>query len=196
MDLSNQAQELLRFFKALSDANRLKIVALLGQQELSVEQIASLLDLRPSTVSHHLARLSEVGLVKARSWSYYNIYRLEPAVLENLSRRILAPGVLEGAVVNVDPEAFDQKILKPFLTESGRVKQFPRQRKKFNAVLRYVVKVFEPGQRYTEKQVNELLSQFNEDTALLRRELFEVGLMGREGGGGEYWRIPGATLDD
>jgi len=52
------------------------------------------------------------------------------------------------------------------------------------AVLRHIVKVFEPDKRYSEKQVNKLLSGFHEDTATLRRELIGYGLMEREGGGG------------
>ena len=69
-------QELLNFFKALSDSNRLKIIGLLAQEELSVEQMAEMLQLKPSTVSHHLGKLSKAGLVSARPDSYYNIYRL------------------------------------------------------------------------------------------------------------------------
>ncbi|MCE7861844.1 MAG: DUF2087 domain-containing protein, partial [Chloroflexi bacterium CFX2] len=42
---------------------------------------------------------------------------------------------------------------------------------------------------YSEKRVNEILSGYHEDTATLRRELVGAGLMKREGGGGEYWRV-------
>jgi hypothetical protein len=55
-------------------------------------------------------------------------------------------------------------------------------------VLRYVVKAFEPGVRYSERQVNDILSRFHADTASLRRELVGAKLMQREGGGGAYWR--------
>lgn len=61
--------------------------------------------------------------------------------------------------------------------------------KKLEAILRYVARDFEPDKRYTEKQVNEILSRFHEDTASLRRELVGVKLMERDGGGGEYWRM-------
>jgi len=74
--MSTPTNELLSFFKALSDANRLKIVGLLARESLSVEQIAEMLSLRPSTVSHHLSILGEAGLVSARAESYYNIYQL------------------------------------------------------------------------------------------------------------------------
>ena len=49
-------------------------------------------------------------------------------------------------------------------------------------------KAFKVGKRYSEKQINEILSGYHEDTASLRRELVGFGLMKREGGGGEYWR--------
>ena len=60
--MENQVEELLEFFKALADANRLKIVGLLAQDEYTVEEMAEILKLRPSTVSHHLTRLSKAGL--------------------------------------------------------------------------------------------------------------------------------------
>ena len=50
-----------------------------------------------------------------------------------------------------------------------------------------MVKTFEPGVRYGEKQVNEMLSSYSEDTATLRRGLIDHRMMVREGGGGEYW---------
>ncbi len=189
MDISEQSQELLDFFKALGDANRLKIVGLLAAEERSVEQLAALLDLRPSTVSHHLARLSEAGLVSARPESYYNLYRLETGALEAMARRLLTPAALQDAAAEVDLDAYDRKVIKNYLGPDGRFKQLPVQFKKLQAVLRYVVNVFEPGRRYTEKEVNELLGQYHEDTAQLRRELVEQGLMAREGGGGKYWRV-------
>jgi hypothetical protein len=55
-------------------------------------------------------------------------------------------------------------------------------------LLRYVLRAFEPEKRYTEKQVNEILLRYNEDTASLRRGMIEYHLMEREGGGGNYWR--------
>ena len=76
-----------------------------------------------------------------------------------------------------------------YTNDRGRLRIIPAQRKKLEAILRYVVKAFEPGTRYSEKQVNEILSGFHEDTATLRRELVGSKLMEREGGGGEYWRV-------
>ena len=52
-----------------------------------------------------------------------------------------------------------------------------------------MLRAFEPGVRYTEKQVNEILGRFHEDTATLRQELVDYHMLAREGGGGEYWRV-------
>jgi len=189
MKEQNPTDELLDFFKALSDTNRLKIVGLLSQQALSVEQIAEMLDLSSSTVSHHLSKLSKVGLVSARAESYYNVYRLETDALEKMARRLLSKETLPAVTADVDLDAYDRKVLQNYMTPDGRLKAIPTQQKKLLAVLRYVVREFEPNVRYSEEKVNEILDRFHEDYARLRRELFEFGFMDREGGGGNYWRI-------
>lgn len=181
------SDELVAFFKALADSNRLKIVGLLAQQPYSVEQLAALLNLRPSTVSHHLSKLSDVGLVSAKVDSYYNVYQLEEAALQK-TRLLFSQQDLAAVVEDVDLDAYDRKVVENYSLPSGRLKTVPAQRKKREAVLRYVVKAFEPEVRYSEKQVNEILVRFHDDTATLRRELVSYGLMQREGGGGEYWR--------
>jgi len=182
------SEELVTFFKALSDANRLKIIGLLAQQPYSVEELAALLNLKASTVSHHLAKLSQVGLVSAKTESYYNVYQLDEKALEAKTRGIFSQENLAASVAGVDADAYDNKVVKDFVRKDGSLKTIPAQRKKLEAVLRYVVKAFEVNKRYSEKKVSEILSGYHEDTASLRRELVGYGLMKREGGGGEYWR--------
>jgi DNA-binding transcriptional ArsR family regulator len=184
-----QLEELLDFFKALADANRLKIVGLLAHQPYTVEQLASLLGVGVSTVSHHLARLAKAGLVTARAEGYYNVYSLQTEVLTDLARRLLSQERLPELADDVDLASFDRKILATFTDGEGRIKTFPSQQKKFLVLLRHVVQAFEPGVRYSEKQVNEILSRFNEDTATLRRALVDYHLMARESGGSAYWRL-------
>ena len=180
--------ELLDFFKAMSDANRLKIIGLLAQQELSVEQLAEMLDVRPSTVSHHLGKLGRVGLVSARAESYYNIYRLETKTLEDMAQRLISKDELPAVVADIDLEAYDRKVLTSYLLPDGSLKAVPLQYKKLMVILRYVVQAFEPGVRYSEQQVRETLSRYYVDYAILRRKLVDNGIMEREGGGGDYWR--------
>jgi len=180
-------EQLLMFFRALADSNRLKIIGLLSQQPYSVEQLAAMLALRPPTVSHHLKVLSEARLVSARAESYYNLYQLEPGVLEQIASRLVAQDKLPSMAAEVDLEAYDRMVLQNLLLPDGRFKVIPAQRKKREVVLRYILKSFQPGMHYTEKQVNEILAHFHEDTATLRREMIVYKFMERSEG--EYWRI-------
>ncbi|MEW6718085.1 MAG: metalloregulator ArsR/SmtB family transcription factor [Chloroflexota bacterium] len=181
--------ELLAFFKALADANRLKIIGLLSQERYTVEQLAAMLDLRPSTVSHHLSKLAEVGLVSARAEGYYNIYQLEKSTLETMSRRLLAEDMLPAFADNVDVSAFERKVVSDYSLPDGRLKTIPAQHKKLLAVLNHIVRQFEPDKIYSEKQVNTILSRFHDDTATLRRELVGNKLMVRKVGGKDYQRV-------
>jgi predicted transcriptional regulator len=184
-----QIDELLDFFKAMADANRLKIIGILAQQPSTVEQLAAMLELQASTVSHHLARLTQVGLVSARADSYYNVYRLETDALEAMAQRMLAHETLPAVAADVDLDAFDRKVLRDFTGPDGRLKSLPAQRKKLEAVLRFAVQRFEFDARYNERQVNEILAELHEDTAAMRRGMIEAHLMERDHG--IYWRVKG-----
>ena len=191
MNDQEQINTLLNFFKALADENRLKIVGLLAQKPSSVEALADALGLSASTTSHHLSRLSKSGLVSARADGHYYIYSLNTDALRGMSQHLLQeenlPALSQGAV-NTGDDLFESKVMKAFVDSEGRITAFPAQEKKFLVLLRYVLKAFEPGQRYPEKEVNGILKRYNEDTASLRRGLVEYKLMQREGGGGAYWR--------
>jgi hypothetical protein len=176
-------------FKALADENRLKIVGLLAQKAYTGEQLAALLGLSVSTTSHHLSRLAKTELIETRTDGHYYLYSLRTDVLQSLAQKLLKAEELPKLSAEVDIDAYDRKVLQSFMDEQGRVNAFPSQEKKLQVVLREVVKAFEPGKRYPEKQVNEILSRFNDDTAFLRRSLVEYRLMQRQGGGGEYWRM-------
>lgn len=189
MENNNNYQELINFFKALADANRLKIVGVLAKEDQSVEQIAVMLKLSPSTVSHHLSRLAQAGLVSARPEGYYSVYHLETRYLEKTAQKLLSQETMPAIRADIDMDAYDRKVLDNYLAPDGSINDFPAQQKKLEAILRYVVQAFEPGKRYSEKKVNEILRRYNEDTARLRRNLVDFRFMDRQGGGGEYWRL-------
>jgi len=163
MEQENIVEDLLAFFKALSDANRLKIVALLAQEPRSVEHLASMLGVSSSTVSHHLARLSKVGLVSASAKGYYNVYRLESQALSEMAERVLSKDTLPAVAADVDGGAYHRKVRNTDLTSGERLHAFPVQRKKEEAIPRHVANAFAKGRRYREKQANEIFSGFSED---------------------------------
>jgi biotin operon repressor len=182
-------QDLVEFFKALGEPNRLRIVGRLSQRPHTVEQLGAALGIGVSTVSHHLGRLARAGLVSARSESYYNLYTLETGVLSDLAKKLLAQAEPARPPNEQGLADFDRKVLATFTTPDGRIKAFPTQEKKVRVLLRHVLPSFTHGVRYGEKRLNEILLKFSDDTARLRRGLVEYGYMAREGGGGKYWRI-------
>ena len=72
-------------FRALSDPLRLKIVKLLGSQELCVCELCEKLDVSQSKLSFHLKNLKEADLVFSRQqgrWMYYRLNLAQFATLE------------------------------------------------------------------------------------------------------------------
>jgi len=83
-----------RVFKALADTTRLRILALLGNNEVCVCHIHDSLGLSQPTVSRHLAYLRRSGLVEARRdgvWMHYRISRsVDPGVQAIIAAAVAA----------------------------------------------------------------------------------------------------------
>jgi hypothetical protein len=180
--------ELLSFFKALADASRLRIVGLLARREYSVEELATTLDLRPSTVSHHVAKLVAAGLVSGRPDRHYHLYALDNDALEAKAKTLLASRTLHQIADSVDIGADERKVLRAFTGPDGRLKQLPMQRKKFEIVLRHALTRFERGGVWSERELNAILREIADDVASIRRGFIELGVMARNKSGSRYWR--------
>lgn len=73
----------------------------------------------------------------------------------------------------------------------GRLQTMPAKRAKRLVVLDHIARVFEPGVRYPESDVNALLRSFHADYAMLRRYLVDEGFLARDKG--VYWRTGGSV---
>lgn len=182
---------LLAFFKALADETRLRMLGLLAARECSVEEIAATLDVKEPTVSHHLGKLKELNLVTMRADGNTRHYKLNPEGLRALSKDVLTPETMaQVAAQDLDSDKFERKVIQSFVV-NGRIKEIPAQRKKKDVILKWLVSHFEPGRRYAEPEVNEIIKRFHDDASTLRREFIMTGLMKREDGvagkPSEYW---------
>ncbi|HLZ26617.1 MAG TPA: metalloregulator ArsR/SmtB family transcription factor [Chloroflexota bacterium] len=178
-------QTALRFFKALADESRLRLVGILAGGERSVDELTAQLELRGPTVSHHLAHLRALGLVTMRAEGNVHVYRLEVAALHGLSRDVFALDRMVALADDVEVEAWRRKVLRDFF--AGQVlKEIPASRKKRAVILEWLANRFQEGTRYREVEVNTLLRQHHPDPATLRRELVGAGLLRREQS--VYWR--------
>lgn len=177
--------KMLAFFKVLSDESRLKIVGTLANSQRSVEELASLLDLKAPTVSHHLAKLSKLELVKMRSDGTTHLYELNIEPLRALSRQMLSVDALVVGDESIHYDAWEMKILSDFF-EGERLKEIPASRKKREVVLRFLVEKFQKEKSYSEKEINTTIAKHHPDFATLRREFIGAKLMQRKDG--VYWR--------
>lgn len=87
----------------------------------------------------------------------------------------------EGLTASVAEDAYRDKVLKTFL-KHGRLIKLPAQQKKFQVILGKILEEFEPDQDYTEREVNQILLEFHDDVASLRRGMIEYDMMTRAKG--------------
>src|ERR1700684_484068 len=132
---------MLQFCKAMADESRLKIIGLLSAAEHSVQQLASTLDLKEPTVSHHLAVLKQLELVKMRADGNFRWYRLNEPVLGKISRAVFSRVNLARLAVTAQPRDLERKVLDNFL-DGERLLEIPVSYKKRLVILKWLPRFF------------------------------------------------------
>jgi hypothetical protein len=176
--------EMLDFVKAMSHPERLRIIGVLSQKARTRAELASQLDLSIKEIVDHLADLEQVGAISQNGETYLiNDERLGALAREKLAQE---------RPTYIPSDEWDEKskkVLKAHLNADGSIKQIPAQPAKLKVILNYLISQFDMNKDYTEKEINMILRGFNEDTAGLRRELVDAGMLDREGDGSRYWRV-------
>jgi hypothetical protein len=167
----------------LADEARLRVFAAVLLGARATWAVADAAAVPEKEAVRLLARLESAGLVERPDVGW----TARPELLREAVAQA-APSkeyVDHGAV-----DAEDAAVLRSFMP-SGRLEQIPAARSKRLVVLDHICRVFEPGVRYPEREVNALLKAFNPDYAALRRYLVDEGFLAREGG--SYWRAGGSV---
>lgn len=168
----------------LADGDRLRVVAALVLGNESIADISRATDLTTREVGVALTRLVDSGLVDKDKQGYHLLERELRVSARDALQRDSTPDPVEGA----DRER--ARVLRAFVRD-GRLQSIPASHGRRQIILDLLSQDFEPGTRYSEKQVNLILGKRNADTAALRRYLVDDGFLEREGGGGTYWRAGG-----
>ena len=71
------AVRMAELFSALSDISRIRIIAALAEKEMNVGDLAQLVGLSESAVSHHLRGLRQMRLVRPRKEGRFVYYTLD-----------------------------------------------------------------------------------------------------------------------
>ncbi|MBZ0305913.1 MAG: metalloregulator ArsR/SmtB family transcription factor [Anaerolineae bacterium] len=127
---------LLPMLKALADESRLTLLQLLNEKEYAVGELAEQMDLSEPTISHHLARLREAGLVTLRMSGNQRFYRINNDGLAKfrqlaatLEQRPPEPVVSDNQWIEaLGWDADSQQVLRDY-TFNGKMRQIPNKRK-------------------------------------------------------------------
>jgi hypothetical protein len=165
----------------LADPARLKVVAALALGAGTIEDVSRLSGLPLKDVALAARRLARAGLVHRDG----HVLALHTDRF-GAAARAAAEAVPPPEPLSDDPA--EDAVLSAFVRD-GRLVSIPAQRAKRLVVLAHLVRVFEPGVRYPEREVNALLAVWHADVAALRRYLVDEGLLTRDSG--VYWRSGG-----
>ena len=165
----------------LADPVRLKVVAALALGATTIEEVADASGLSLKEVALAARRLARAGLVHRDG----HVLALHQERF-GAAARAAAEAAPPPEPLSDDPAA--DAVLSAFLRD-GRLVSIPAQHAKRLVVLDHLVRVFEPGVRYPEREVNALLAVWHPDVAALRRYLVDEGLLSRDAG--VYWRSGG-----
>src|SRR5690606_11403532 len=133
---------------------------------------------------HHLAKLREIGLVSMTPQGNRRRYKLETDALQMLSKEILMKETVASVAASSTQDAYERKVLTTFF-DGDQITAIPASHKKRMVIVRWLADKFEPGRRYPEKEVNEIIKRHHPDSATFRREMIDAGIMQREAG--MYW---------
>src|SRR6266545_1681122 len=188
MDLpAFSAQDLLGL---LSEEDRLRVAAAIVLGAGTTAEIAAATGLTPRATARALAKLAAGGLVASDASSGY---RVRTEVLREAAARAKPEPELAG------PDAEAGAVLGRFI-RGNKLVSLPTARSKRLLVLDALAGLFEPGRRYPEAEVNQILHAWYPDHAALRRYLVDEGFLRRrderDPTGGRtlkvYWRTGGS----
>ncbi len=185
MDTSQHSvADLARLLKVIADETRLRILGAIAGQPHTGKELAERLSLTPPTISHHMRKLTDAGIVVAETYAQRQLYRLNSDLLLASRRTPMHDSQSESGSKEEplnEEAAFRAKTIRDFF-DGERLNSIPAQRKRRVIVLQHLMARFDPERTYTERDVNDLLRPAHDDVATLRRELVDYGFMQRDHG--------------
>ena len=167
----------------LAESDRRRVVAALVLESGGIDDLARRTDLSIRATRTAVDRLVAGGLVDEAGGHYVVLEEAFAAAARSASRP--RPNS------EFQNEPADRRSILDGAFADSRLVHLPAKRSKRLVVLDHLAQRFEPGVRYTERQVNAALARAHDDTAALRRYLVDEGFLDRAAG--EYWRSGGSV---
>jgi ArsR family transcriptional regulator len=171
---------LISLANALFDTDRLRIAAHLVSGPASRMELAQATGLSQRELLRQVGLLQYFGLVRTegevRNPDYHTRYELNQEAFRAARQ---AMGKFRG----VKPRPTDSRelTLETFMP-GGKLVAFPKKNDQIVVILNETAQRFEAGKQYTEREVNVILEDINEDYCTLRRYLVDYGYLSRSAG--------------
>ncbi|MBM7662632.1 putative transcriptional regulator [Bacillus mesophilus] len=180
-----QLSRLVQFHKVLADPTRIKMILLLSNKPLNGQELAEMLNISTPTVTHHVNKLREVGLLHQRRDKNTIYFTLDEKTLERSNESIIklirqAKSEEGKDMLSEEQTQMRDHVIQNFFTSDGRLKQIPSQLKKKVIILEYLIGKLEKEKQYQEREINQFIKQFHDDFATIRREFIMHQFMYRE----------------
>ena len=196
----SQLENLLELVKTIGSTDQLALAGLLAARSGETIVVAGLLpSLSPklkNNLSRHLRQLEKAGFIQIQEWqSPRPGLEPEPSLVTfnpDYARQAQTMIAALRHTITIPNDEPQSQMDEPALTlrrfmKDGKVLAMPAQLKRQQYILQEVAKAFEPGVRYTERQVDAILKPIYEyDHCTLRRYLVDFKLLYRAEG--VYWK--------
>lgn len=168
----------IKIMKCIADKSRLLIINNLMEGPMYVELLSQRLNLAPSTISFHLKKLEEVKIVHSVKEQYYVVYYLNKDILSITLNDLINMKESEMDVQAEREKEYRSNVINAFF-EYGKLRSIPVQQKKRKIVLEKIAKNFELNKEYSEREVNIIIADFNDDFCTIRREMVGFNILQR-----------------
>lgn len=199
---AGQLESLFVIAKALASPGRLAIIGTLAtrlKETMTTEELSAQVNIPLGRIERDLRQLAEASIITIEEWQAQKPgsepvpWRLafNSEYLKLMPQLITVLHQLNSQLHPAEPRApLDERArtIGRFI-KAGRLVGWPAQYTRQLYVLEEVAKVFEPGMRYSERDIDNILKQVYEyDHCTLRRFLVDNKFLHRENG--VYWKEP------
>jgi ArsR family transcriptional regulator len=174
-------EPLISLASGLLDPERLRIAGVLASGPANRMELAEATGLSHKDLARQLAAMQELGLIRLQQPvpahpDHYSRYELDS---ETFRAARQAMGKYKGT--RPRPTDSRERTLDIFMP-GGKLVALPKKQEQIVTVLEEMASRFEAGRQYSEREVNVILEEVNEDYCTPRRLLVDYGYLSRSRG--------------
>jgi len=171
----------LSLLRAVLDPVRLAVLGASAPGPVDITELSVTLNVPRGDIARAVGDLRSSGLLRPDG-------SLDTEALRTVARSLPSSSGGKGEPVEGPWTDEEAQVLGRFFAE-GRLVEIPSTAKKRRLVLEKIALEFEPGHRYSEREVNLAIQLVHDDYAAIRRYMIDEGFMDRADGA--YWRTGG-----